>query len=410
MQFIYNFSIRIYYFIIKISSLFNAKAKLFVDGRKNLFSNLGKIDFDNKIAWFHCASLGEFEQGRPLIEKFKKEYPNYKILLSFFSPSGYEIRKNYENADYIIYLPIDTPKNAKRFVNIIKPDIVFFVKYEFWYNFIKEIKKNEIPLYIVSSIFRENQIFFKWYGKWYRKILFNISHFFVQDIESKKLLEKISIANVTIAGDTRFDRVYEIVKKAKELPIINNFKKNSLLFIAGSTWKPDEEIITSYINKKQDNVKYIIAPHEIDEINIKRIENNISNDITVIRYSKANEENIDSYKVLIIDNIGLLSSIYKYGDVAYIGGGFGKGIHNVLEAACYGIPIMFGPNYSKFKEAIELIKKNGAFSICSYNEFETNLNIFVNSNQKLSKAGEIAARYVISKKGVTAKILDSINI
>jgi len=410
MQFIYNFSIRIYYFIIKISSLFNAKAKLFVDGRKNLFSNLGKIDFDNKIAWFHCASLGEFEQGRPLIEKFKKEYPNYKILLSFFSPSGYEIRKNYENADYIIYLPIDTPKNAKRFVNIIKPDIVFFVKYEFWYNFIKEIKKNEIPLYIVSSIFRENQIFFKWYGKWYRKILFNISHFFVQDIESKKLLEKISIANVTIAGDTRFDRVYEIVKKAKELPIINNFKNNSLLFIAGSTWKPDEEIITSYINKKQDNVKYIIAPHEIDEINIKRIENNISNDITVIRYSKANEENIDSYKVLIIDNIGLLSSIYKYGDVAYIGGGFGKGIHNVLEAACYGIPIMFGPNYSKFKEAIELIKKNGAFSICSYNEFETNLNIFVNSNQKLSKAGEIAARYVISKKGVTAKILDSINI
>ncbi|MDA3779752.1 MAG: 3-deoxy-D-manno-octulosonic acid transferase, partial [Bacteroidales bacterium] len=363
MHYIYNFSIRVYFFLIKIASLFNNKAKLFVDGRKNLFNNLNKIDSKNKLAWFHCASLGEFEQGRPLIEKLKKEHPEYKILLTFFSPSGFEIRKNYRMADYIFYLPVDTPKNAKKFVDLVKPDIVFFIKYEFWFNFLKEIKKNNIPLYVVSAIFRNKQSFFKWYGKRYRKELAAISHFFVQDDESKRLLAKININNVTVTGDTRFDRVYEISKQSKELPIINNFKNDTQVFIAGSTWKPDEEIITSYINKNHNKIKFIIAPHEIDETNIRRIENSIADNIPVVRYSNANEKDLSSVRVLIVDNIGLLSSIYKYANIAYIGGGFGKGIHNILEAACYSIPVIFGSNYYKFNEAVELVKKRGAFSI-----------------------------------------------
>jgi len=410
MHFIYNTSIRIYYWLIILVSFFNKKAKLFVDGRKNVFEELSNIDNNNKLAWFHCASLGEFEQGRPLIERFKKDYPTYKILLTFFSPSGYEIRKNYKNANYITYLPIDTPKKAKKFISLVKPNIVFFVKYEFWYNFIKEINNNKIPFYVVSSIFRENQIFFKWYGKWYRKALFNVNRFFVQDKQSQQLLEKFGLSKVTIAGDTRFDRVFEISKKVQELPIIKNFKNNSQVFIAGSSWKPDEEIITKYINKNYNKIKFIIAPHEIDEINIRRIENAISGNIEVIRYSKASEENVSSARVLIIDNIGLLSSIYKYGDIAYIGGGFGKGIHNILEAACYGMPVMFGPNYNKFKEANDLIKNKGAFSIESYKEFENRLNGFVNSDNQLRQAGNISARYINNNKGVTDRILDSLDI
>lgn len=406
---IYSIFIRLYSFAILIASVFNHKARLFVRGRKNIFKKIKQnIDKSQQIVWFHCASLGEFEQGRPVIEELKRKFPKYKILLTFFSPSGYEIRKNYKEADYVFYLPIDTKKNAAKFIKAVNPKIVFFVKYEFWYHYLNILNKKNIPVYIFSAIFRKNQLFFKSYGSFYRKMLQKFNFLFVQNIESKKLLNSINITNVEITGDTRFDRVYSIASQAKDIPIINAFKQDKKIIIAGSTWKPDEELLIQFINsEKKDELKYIIAPHEIFIENIERIEKSINK--KVIRYSQANEQNVLDAQVIIIDNIGLLSSLYKYGDIAYIGGGFGKGIHNVLEAATFGLPLVFGTNYHQFNEAVQLINLKAAFVVNNFFDLNKILNSLLTNEKNLQKAGEISKNYVVSNLGATSRILAMCN-
>ena len=406
MTILYLVGIRIFHLLVIIVSPFNSKAKLWLKGRKRIFRSLKKgVKQDDKILWFHCASLGEFEQGRPVIELFKKEYPNHKILLTFYSPSGYEIRKNYEYADCVYYLPLDTPVNAKLFLDIVKPEAVFFVKYEFWYFFLREIGKRNIPLYLVSGIFRKNQRFFKSYGIKSKKMLRWFTHFFVQNEESKQLLNSINLKNVSVTGDTRFDRVYKIAQQSKYLPLIKKFAEKSPVIVAGSTWRPDEELIIEYFNYTKNPFKIIIAPHEIHKENILRIIDSIKSDKKVLRYSEAQEDNIENADILIIDSIGILSSVYKYGTIAYIGGGFGKGIHNILEAATFGLPIVFGPNYLKFKEAVDLIDLKGACSINNYDELYTTLNTFLSDQEKIKKLGEISSKYVEQNRGATSLIL-----
>ncbi len=407
MSIFYTISIKLYYLVILLVSIFNNKAKKWINGRKKIFDKLTtNTDNKSKSVWFHCASLGEFEQGRPVIEMFNKKFSDYKIYISFFSPSGYEIRKNYKYADYVFYLPIDSPSNAKKLVKIIKPDLVFFVKYEFWYHYICELHRNNIKIYSISALFRSNQIFFRWYGKWYKKILFYFEHIFVQNNKSKDLLVQHNVKNVSVSGDTRFDRVISLSKNKKKLPIIEKFTENSLTFIAGSSWQPDEEIFINYINTKSPNIKYIIAPHEIHSSNIERITKMINKKI--VRYSKSNIETIHNYQVLIIDNIGMLSSIYNYCDIAYIGGGFGQSIHNIQEPASYGMPIIFGTNYHKFKEAIDLIKLKAAFSIENYSEFEKILETLVSNSKYLNNCSLIAQKYIDEKKGASEKIINYI--
>ena len=410
MTILYLFGIRVFYILVAFASLFNPKAKLWIKGRKKIFKELSKrIHPDDKIAWFHCASLGEFEQGRPVIESFRQKYPDFKILLTFYSPSGYEIRKNYEKADFIFYLPLDTPRNAKRFLNIVNPKFVFFIKYEFWYFFLREIWGRKTPLYLVSGIFRENQRFFKKHAVKSRKMLGWFTHFFVQNEESKHLLQSINIDNVSVSGDTRFDRVYAITQQSKDLPLIEKFAKNNLVIVAGSTWKPDEDILIKYFNESNTRFKLIIAPHEIHKENINRIIKSVSKEKVVMKYSEANEENVSNTDVLIIDSIGLLSSIYKYGQIAYIGGGFGKGIHNILEAATFGMPIIFGPVYEKFREAVDLIKLGGSSSISNYDELRKKLNSLIENKENIVLMGKISSEFVNDKKGATSKILSFID-
>ncbi len=406
MTILYLIGIRLFQLLVILASPFNSKAKLWLRGRKKLFTSLkNNIKPDDKIFWIHCASLGEFEQGRTVVEKLKKEYPQHKILLTFFSPSGYEVRKNYENADFIYYMPLDTPLNAKHFLDIIKPRAIFFVKYEFWYFFLREIGNRKIPLYLVSGIFRKNQRFFKPRGIQSRKMLKWFTHFFVQNEESKKLLNSINLMNVTIAGDTRFDRVYEITNQSGELPLIEKFAKNELVMVAGSSWKPDEELILKYFKESGHSFKLIIAPHEIHKENITRIINAVPSGKNAVKYSEADKKDLAAADVLIIDCIGILSSVYKYGHIAYIGGGFGKGIHNILEAATFGLPIIFGPNYIKFKEAVELLKLNAAFSIHTFDELTLTLNSLFNDQQKIKEAGKISSNYVEQNRGATDLIL-----
>ncbi|MFO7829326.1 MAG: glycosyltransferase N-terminal domain-containing protein [Bacteroidales bacterium] len=408
---IYYIGIQIYYFLILSASLFNPKARLWIKGRKKLFKRIAsQINPGEKTVWFHCASLGEFEQGRPLIEAFKKNYPEYKILLTFYSPSGYEIRKNYEHADYIFYLPLDTPGNASEFLDIVSPELIFFIKYEFWYFFLVEINKRKIPLYLVSGIFRKEQRFFKPYGKRSKRMLGCFNHFFVQNQQSKKLLHSINLSNVTVTGDTRFDRVYTIAKESKNLALIDKFKNNEEILIAGSSWKPDEEIIIKYFNQTSHQFKLIVAPHEVHSENIDRIVNLFGANKNVVKYSEANIDHIENADVLIIDCIGLLSSLYKYGEIAFIGGGFGKGIHNILEAATFGLPIIVGPNYQKFQEAVDLIQLGGATCVHNYQDIENILNQLFNDQAILGKKGQIAAEFVEQKRGATDKILNTIEI
>jgi len=407
MKFLYKVGIVAYSLFLKAAAVFNPKARQFVKGRKNWHQNLAsKIETNARYLWVHCASLGEFEQGRPLIEAIKEQHPEFRIVLTFFSPSGYEIRKNYEQADVISYLPIDTKQNAKVFLNIIQPEKVFFIKYEYWYHYIEELKKRNIPLYMVSAIFREEQHFFKktHWGKWYRQMLHKVTYFFIQDKKSASLLQSLGILKFTITGDTRFDRVATIANNAKEMPVIGKFKDDKVLVVAGSTWKPDEDLLAEYF-KNSNTIKIIIAPHEVNESNLLRIETGFNN---IARLSKVKEEEINKYDVLLVDSVGLLASIYNYGNIAYIGGGFGVGIHNILEAATFGLPVIFGPNYQKFKEAVDLQSMGGAFPVSNYHDLKDRLNSLIYNSSNLTAASEICEQYVAQNVGSTQKIVDKV--
>lgn len=358
-----------------------------------------KIEPDTRYVWFHAASLGEFEQGRPVIERLKREKPETKILLTFFSPSGYEIRKNYAGADIVSYLPLDVPGNAWYFVNLVKPSKAIFIKYEFWPNYLLALQAENIPVVSISAIFRPEQVFFKDYGKWYKKLLLTFQHIFVQDKFSKELLQAHGINNVTVAGDTRFDRVYDLYQQAKQLPLIEEFVKGAeKVIVAGSTWPKDEELLVQYLRLHPD-VKLIMAPHEVHNSHIAEISKLL--DGKFVRYSDANTDNVKTTNCLVVDIIGILSSIYRYANVTYIGGGFGVGIHNTLEAAVYGLPVVFGTNYQKFREARELIAVGGAFSISNYVTLEAQFDLLLKDNN----AGKIAGEYVKSNTGATEMIL-----
>lgn len=408
MNALYNLSISFYSILIRLTAPFNIKARQINNGRKRVFPELqAKIKHDKPIVWVHCASLGEFEQGRPIIEAIRKQHPGYQILLTFFSPSGYEIRKNYDLADYICYLPADTRRNAEKLIGLVRPEIVFFVKYEFWFHYINELKKRNIPLYLVSALFRENQLFFKntpW-GKWYRKMLFSFEQFFVQDDQSVKLLHGIAIKNVTKAGDTRFDRVAEIARNRKSIPLVEKFKGNSLLVVAGSTWKPDEELLVQYIHSHPE-IKFVIAPHETKRGNVDRLINLLKS--PVICYTEATEESVMNKQVLIVDTIGILSAIYKYADLAYIGGGFGVGIHNTLEAAIFGMPILFGPNYLKFNEAKSLVNLGIAFPVNDYPSLGSILNQLLSDNDKRNRIASECTNFTNHNLGATQIILNKV--
>ncbi len=404
MTLLYNIGIQLYYLLILAASAFNPKAKFWINGRRQTFGILKqKLPVGGKRAWFHCASLGEFEQARPVIESFNQSYPDYTIVLTFFSPSGYEIRKNYSFAHCICYLPLDTKANAKRFVEMVNPDIVFFVKYEFWYHFLHTLHKKNIPTILFSAIFRQNQAFFKSYNGWYRSVLSYFSHIFVQNSESKVLLNQINIKNVAESGDTRFDRVFQIATAAKLFPEVEAFKAGKKILIAGSTWHPDEALLKNYINKNTHGIKFVIAPHEIHRSNIEQLISSIER--KTVRFSQIQQANLAEAEVLIIDNIGILSSLYQYGDIAYIGGGFGVGIHNILEAATFGLPIVFGTNYQKFQEAKDLIKEGSAFAVKDENELNLILNKLLTNNDLLNSCGKISKEYVWRKKGATQQIL-----
>ncbi|MCK9155293.1 MAG: 3-deoxy-D-manno-octulosonic acid transferase [Paludibacteraceae bacterium] len=407
MKLLYNLGILLYYAMAKIASLFNDKAAKFVSGRKDVFSFLkSRITYNDKFIWMHVSSLGEFEQGRPIIEKLKRSHSEYKIILTFFSPSGYEVRKNYEGADIICYLPMDTSWNARKFVKLVNPSIAIFIKYEFWGNYLSELNKKQIPTYIVSAIFRESQVFFKSYGGWYRSFLHNFKHLFVQDNNSKILLAGIGIKNVSIVGDTRFDRVLAIANASKELPIVKAFKGDSKVLMVGSSWPKDEDFILPYFNEHK-NIKMVIAPHEVHESHITDILSKINR--PCIRYTKATEEEAAKAECLIIDCFGLLSSIYRYGEAAYIGGGFGVGIHNILEPAVYGMPVIFGPNYHKFREAVEMVKAGAAFPINEGSEFKAIVDDLYDLNSTtLEETSSVAHHFVSSNCGATDIVLDAI--
>ena len=403
----YNLGIYFMSLFIRLVSPFKRKARLMIDGHKSVFNLLEKeIDKKAKYIWFHVASLGEFEQARPLIEEIKNSKPEYKILLTFFSPSGYEVRYNYPLADIVTYLPFDTKKNARRFLELTNPHMVIFIKYEFWYNYINEIYQRRIPVYLVSAIFRKNQSFFKKLRSPYRNMLSLYTHFFVQDDESHKLLQKHGIKNVTVAGDTRIDRVIEIQKQTVNLPIVEKFiDKGSIIFIAGSSWPADEDIFINYFNS-HPNLKLIIAPHEIDESHLTEIEKKLSRPSQ--RYSGLTDTDTVNADCMIIDCFGLLASVYRYADIGYIGGGFGDGIHNLPEAAVYGIPVIFGPNFIKFREAHALIATGGGFTIKNRAELNKLMESFINEPELREKAGKEAKNYIFSNSGATNTILNHI--
>ena len=419
---IYNIVIYFVLWGIAIASLFNEKVRKMWRGEREAFKILKqKVDPNAKYIWFHAASLGEFEQGRPLMERIRKDYPQYKILLTFYSPSGYEVRKNYEGADIICYMPVDTRLNAIRFLRLVRPVMAFFIKYEFWSNFLHILKYRNIPTYSVSSIFREDQVFFKWYGRSYAGVLKCFTRFFVQNEESKRLLEGIGITAVDVVGDTRFDRVLQIKEAAKQLPICEAFRTGVAssqsadvphtdfkVFVAGSSWPPDENIFIPFFNEHKD-WRLLIAPHVIAEEHLKLILSLIK-DKKVVRYTQTTPEEAAEADVLIIDCFGLLSSMYNYGDVAYIGGGFGVGIHNTLEAAVWNMPVIFGPNNKKFQEAQGLLKSGGGFEINTYEDFSGLMNSLMNDEAFLKQAGDKAGTFVAHLAGATDKVLASVKL
>lgn len=395
---------------VAIASLFNKKVKKMWAGERQAVKVLKeKVDPEARYIWFHAASLGEFEQGRPLIEHLRETHPEYKILLTFFSPSGYEVRKNYEGADIICYLPLDTIRNARRFLRAVKPVMAFFIKYEFWYNYLHILQHRGVPTYSVSSIFRPDQIFFQWYGRQYGRVLKCFTHFFVQNMESKALLAKLGITDVDVVGDTRFDRVLQIKEASKQLPIVEQFTAHAQkVFVAGSSWLPDEEIFIKYFDIHKD-WKLIIAPHVISDEHLSQIFELLKGR-RVVRYTEATEDNVKDAEVLIIDCFGLLSSIYHYGTVSYVGGGFGVGIHNVLEAAVWDIPVVFGPNNKHFQEAQGLMLVQGGFEIKDYQSFRDLIMRFETDASFLKNAGENAGAFVKSRAGATAKVMENVSL
>ena len=401
---LYNICIILYAQIVRVVALWNNKAKQWVEGRRGIFEDMArKINKADKVIWLHVASLGEFEQGRPIIEQIRKEHPEYKILLTFFSPSGYEIRKNYEGADYIFYLPIDTPLNVKRFLDIAHPEIAIFVKYEFWLNYLYELKARNVRTFVISAIFRADSVFFKWYGSRWRQALDSYEQIFVQNEESQALLHKIGFDNVIIAGDTRFDRVAAIAKAAKKIDIVERFKADSRLFVAGSTWGPDEDILQELINSNPD-IKFVIAPHEMNEGRIGKIIEATKGG--AIRYTQCNEQTtFDGTQVLILDTVGILSSVYGYALWSYIGGGFGVGIHNTLEAATFALPIAFGPNYKKFKEARDMVALGVATKVESAEELQRWFTPLRDNEQTLRQVSTTAKEYTSKHQGATSLIM-----
>ncbi|MDB5029547.1 glycosyltransferase N-terminal domain-containing protein [Mucilaginibacter sp.] len=399
MLLLYNLGLRVYYLLILLFSSFNKKAGLWIKGRQHITY----IHFEQSI-WFHFASLGEFEQGRPVLEKFRSLYPQSKIVITFFSPSGYEIRKSTPLADAVYYLPLDTAQNAQDFIKAINPKLAIFTKYEYWYHYFNELNTRGVPLYIISGIFRPNQVFFKWYGGLHRKILGFVRYFFVQDEQSIQLLASINITNATVSGDTRFDRVWANAQEAKQLPVISEFKNNQKLFIAGSTWPADEQLVATLVTQYPD-WKFIFAPHEISVEKINKLISFLPQN-SVTRYSQLQSQtsNLKS-QILIIDNIGMLSSLYQYGDIAFIGGGFGAGIHNTLEAAAFGLPVIFGPNYAKFKEAKDLIELGAGFSIADDRELKRTVVALIEDDAYCSAVSKKSKGYVEEHVGATAVIM-----
>jgi 3-deoxy-D-manno-octulosonic-acid transferase len=409
MLFLYNLVVLITGFFLKIAAIFIPKIKLFVEGRQNVFALLKeKIKPGDKTIWFHSASLGEYEQGLPVIEKIKENHPAHKIIVTFFSPSGYEVRKNNNVADITIYLPLDTKSNAKQFLKLVHPELVFFIKYEFWLNYLNELKILKTPTYLISGIFRDNQMFFKWYGGFYRKALKTFTYFFVQNENSKVKIEAIGFHNVIVSGDTRFDRVNAILGRDNSLEFIETFKNNQPTIIIGSSWPKDEAILIEYINQSPPNVKFIIAPHNIKTEQIENLKSAISK--KTVLFSQKENKKLADYTVFIIDTVGLLTKIYSYGTIAYVGGGFGNpGIHNILEPATFGLPIVIGPNYSKFAEAIELVNLGGCMSISNKEELKQIFDRLLSDENFLTEKGEICRFYIQNNKGATDTIIEAIS-
>lgn len=404
MRFLYDLGILIYGLLLRVFALFNAKAKLLLNGRKNLLQRIEQtVEKDQEYIWFHFASLGEFEQGRAVMEQIKIRYPYEKIIVTFFSPSGYEIRKNTALADYVFYLPADTPRNARRFLDLINPKFAVFTKYEYWYHYFKELNKRNIRLLMISAIFREDQVFFKQYGGFFRSILKNVSFFFTQNNESVHMLKWIGITNAGLAGDTRFDRVVELPKQHKDIPEVQRFVGNDSVLVAGSTWQPDEILLKDLLEKNKD-LKAIIAPHEIHQEHINQILKLFPHALLFSKFNTYTDQQIAASRQLIIDNIGMLSSLYYYGRIAYIGGGFGVGIHNTLEASTYGMPVIFGPKYEKFQEAIDLLELGAGFSITNEKELIEVYQALSNS-EKLLKTSLAAKNYVQQRSGATQIIM-----
>ncbi len=415
MLFVYNLVVVLVSQLLKFVTLFSPKMKLFVDGRKSVFQTLAdKIQSSDKTIWFHAASLGEYEQGIPVIEAIKQQFPNHKIVVTFFSPSGYEVRKNNTVADVTVYLPLDTISNAKQFIDLVHPEMVFFIKYEYWPNYLNELKKQQIKTFLISGILREKQAFFKWYGGFYRNALKTFDYFFVQNESSKKLLQSIGFHNVKVSGDTRFDRVVSILERDNSLDFIEQFKDNTTTIVIGSSWPKDESLLVNYINQSSDDVKFIIAPHNIKQEQISNLKNQIQK--RVILFSEKDEmlkqvqhDKLEDFQVFIIDTIGILTKIYSYADIAYVGGGFGNpGVHNILEPATFGVPVVIGPNYSHFAEATALVNMEGCISIQNQIQLNEAFDLLLRNEDERLEKGHICSTFVQMNKGATQTIMNHI--
>jgi 3-deoxy-D-manno-octulosonic-acid transferase len=412
MLFLYNLVVLLAAQLLKIVALFSPKMKLFVDGRKSVFQTLtDKIQTTDRTIWFHAASLGEYEQGLPVIEAIKKQFPNHKIVVTFFSPSGYEVRKNNTVADVTVYLPLDSISNAKQFIKLVHPEMAFFIKYEYWPNYLNELKNQNIKTYLISGILREKQVFFKWYGGFYRNALRTFDYFFVQNESSKKLLQNIGFTNVKVSGDTRFDRVVSILERDNSLDFIEEFKDNKTSIVIGSSWPKDESLLINYINQSSDDIKFIIAPHNIKEEQIQELKKSISKKIILFSENVETRHalSLQEYSVFIIDTIGILTKIYSYADIAYVGGGFGNpGVHNILEPATFGVPVVIGPNYSHFAEATALVNMEGCISIQNQNQLNEAFDLLLHNEDERLEKGHVCSTFVQMNKGATQTIMNHI--